>query len=223
MKKLVTFFLCLSLLLSMGCMLSGCSNDRKKILGSWQAEIDYAAAVNAGIYSAEGMEDVGDYFEFDTFPLTTTFTFLEDGTYTVTLDSQSVFKAVQGIRSHMAAGMEQYLADQIKKAGLDISADAYLAMLGLNRITLGEMLFTDYTMGKIAEELSKGSSGLYRVEKGKLYMTADLDTELTDENYDTYQLDGDTLTLLECHCQQAESFENISEDIYPVVLTRITE
>ena len=220
MKKLISWFLCLSLLL---CMLSGCSNDQKKILGSWQAEIDYAAAVNAGIYSAEDMEDVGDYFEFDTFTLTTTFTFLEDGTYTVTLDPQSVFKAVQGIRSHMAASMEQYLADQIQKAGLDISADAYLAMLGLNRITLGEMLFTDYTMGKIAEELSKGSSGLYRVEKGKLYMTSDPDAELTDENYDTYQLDGDTLTLLECRCQQDESFENISQDIYPVVLTRVTE
>ena len=123
----------------------------------------------------------------------------------------------------MAASMEQYLADQIQKAGLDISADAYLAMLGLNRITLGEMLFTDYTMGKIAEELSKGSSGLYRVEKGKLYMTSDPDAELTDENYDTYQLDGDTLTLLECRCQQDESFENISQDIYPVVLTRVTE
>lgn len=220
MKKLTSWILCLSLFL---CMLSGCSNDQKNILGSWQAEIDYAAAVNAGIYSAEGMEDVGDYFEFDTFPLTTTFTFLADGTYTVTLDSQSVFKAVQGIRDHMAVGMQDYLTDQIIKAGLTISVNEYLALMGLDRITLGKMLLTDYTMGKIAEDLNKGSTGFYRVEKGKLYMTADLDTELTDANYDTYQLDDDTLTLLECHCQQDESFENISQDIYPVVLTRVTE
>ena len=223
MKKRISLLLCLSLFLSMSCMLSGCNQDQKQIIGIWQAEINYAAAVNAGIYSADGMEDVGDYFAYDSFPLTTTFTFLSDGTYTVTLDPQSVFKAVQGIRGHMGAGMEQYLADQIKKAGLDISADAYLAMLGLNRITLGEMLFTNYTMGKIAEELSKGSSGLYRVEKGKLYMNNDINAALTEENYDTYQLDGDTLTLLECHCQQDERFENISESLYPIVLTRVPQ
>ena len=194
MKRTVGMILLLCVLLT---TFSGCNSDAKDIIGSWSADINYAAAVNAGIYSADGMEEMGDYFKFDEFYLTTTFTFLEDGTYTVELDAVSVFNAVQGIRGHMAAGMEEYIRDEIRKAGLNISASSYLGMLGLNWITLGEMLFTDYTMGKIAEELS-------------------------EENYDTYSLDGDTLTLLECYCQQEEGFENVTKEIYPVVLKRVT-
>jgi hypothetical protein len=99
----------------------------------------------------------------------------------------------------------------------------YLAFLGLNRLTLGQTLVSDRALAEMAEELNKGSTGLYRIEKGKIYMTASTDEELTEENYDTYTLDGDTLTLLECHCKQEDGFENISQDIYPVVLTRTEE
>lgn len=218
MKRTVGMILLLCVLLT---TFSGCDSDAKDIIGSWTADINYAAAVNAGIYSADGMEEMGDYFKFDEFYLTTTFTFLEDGTYTVELDAVSVFNAVQGIRGHMAAGMEEYIRDEIRKAGLNISASSYLGMLGLNWITLGEMLFTDYTMGKIAEELSKGSKGRYQVKNGRIYMTEDLEQELSEENYDTYSLEGDTLTLLECHCQQEEGFENVTKEIYPVVLKRV--
>lgn len=219
MKRIISVFLLLCILLL---TFSGCNSDAKNIIGSWTADINYAAAVNAGIYSADGMEEMGDYFKFDEFYLTTTFTFLEDGTYKVELDALSVFNAVKGIRGHMEAGMREYIQDEIRKAGLNISASSYLGMLGLNWITLGEMLFSDYTMGKISEELSKGSAGHYKVENGKLYMTEDLETELGEENYDTYSLDGDTLTLLECHCQQEEILENVTKELYPVVLKRVT-
>lgn len=219
MKKITSMVLLLCILLT---TFSGCNSDAKDIIGSWTADINYAAAVNAGIYSADGMEDMGDYFKFDEFYLTTTFTFLEDGTYKVELDALSVFNAVKGIRGHMEAGMQEYIQDEIRKAGLNISASSYLGMLGLNWTTLGEMLFSDYTMGKVAEELSKGSAGHYRVEKGKLYMTENLETELGEDNYDTYSLDGDTLTLLECHCQQEEILENVTKELYPVILKRVT-
>jgi hypothetical protein len=218
MKRLVSILLLLSMLLS----LSGCNGEAKAILGTWTAEINYAAAVNAGIYAADGMEDMGDYFEYEEFMLTTTFTFLEDGTYTVELDAASVFNAVQGIRGHIASGLKDYLADEISKAGLNMSVDVYLAMLGLNWNTLEAQILTDYTIGQIADELNKGSKGLYRVKNGKIYMTATIDEALTDENFDTYTLDGDTLTLLECHCQQEEGFENVTKDIYPIVLKRTT-
>ena len=220
MKKAISIFLCAALLLSMCISLTGCNSDAKGIIGQWTAEINYASAVNAGISTAEGMEEIYEYFQFDEFYLTTTFTFLEDGTYTVELDAVSVFNAVQGIRGRMSSGMRKYIADEIKKAGLDISVNSYLGMLGLTWIGLGEKLISDYTLGKIADELNKGTTGYYRVKDGKIYMTADTDTELTEENYDTFTLDGDTLTLLECHCQQEEILENVTKDIYPIVLKR---
>ena len=222
MKKAISIFLCAVLLFSMCMSLTGCNSDAKSIIGQWTAEINYAAAVNAGIHTSEGMKDIDDYFNFDEFYLTTTFTFFEDGTYTVELDSVSVFNAVQGIRGQLSSGMRKYLADEIKKAGLDISVDSYLGLLGLNWITLGEKIVSDYALGKIADELSKSTTGYYRVKDGKIYMTADTGTELTEENYDTYTLEGDTLTLLECHCQQEEGFENVTKDIYPIVLKRNT-
>lgn len=223
MKKTISMLLIISLLLSSTLVLTGCNGDSKKIIGSWQAEIDYAAAVNAGISSVQGAAKMAEYIKFDSFPLLTTFTFHEDGTYTVTMDPSSVFNAVQNIRTHVAMGMLEYVEDMLKEKNIPMTVNEYLAFLGLNRLTLGQTLVSDRALAEMAEELNKGSTGLYRIEKGKIYMTASTDEELTEENYDTYTLDGDTLTLLECHCKQEEGFENISQDIYPVVLTRTEE
>ena len=223
MKKTISMLLIISLLLGSTVVLTGCNGDSKKIIGSWKAEIDYAAAVNAGISSVQDAAKMAEYIKFDSFPLLTTFTFHEDGTYTVTMDPSSVFNAVQNIRTHVAMGMLEYVEDMLKEKNIPMTVNEYLAFLGLNRLTLGQTLVSDRALAEMAEELNKGSSGLYRIEKGKIYMTASTDEELTEENYDTYTLDGDTLTLLECHCKQEYGFENISQDIYPVVLTRTEE
>jgi hypothetical protein len=230
-KKHICLLLVICLLLS--ALLSGCGGDGKKILGTWTAEIDYAAAVNAGINHAaaensgidsqEDIEDLTEYIQFDTFPLLTTFTFYEDGTYTVTTDSISVFNAVHTIRNHMAAGMLEYVDDLLRKEDLSLSVNEFLGYLGLNKINLGEYLITDRALGEMAELLSKGTTGLYRVKNGKIYMTSGTDAILTEENYDTYTLDGNTLTLHECHCEQEEGFENINQELYPLVLTRVEE
>ncbi len=223
MKRAISFFLVLTLLLGCTLALSGCNSDKKKIIGSWQAKIDYAAAVNAGISSVQGADKMAEYIAFDSFPLLTTFTFYEDGTYSVMMDPSSVFNAVQNIRAHVAMGMLEYVEDMLKEKNIPMSVNEYLAFHGLNRLTLGQSLVSDRALAEMAKELNKGSTGLYRVKNGKIYMTSSTDEELTDENYDTYTLDGNTLTLHECHCQQEEGFENISQEIYPLVLTRVEE
>ena len=223
MKKRISLLLCLSLFLSMSCMLSGCNQDQKQIIGTWQADINYASAINAGIAAVKDADKMAKYIEFDEFMLKTTFTFFADGTYQVELDSLSVFNAVHGIRDHVAAGMLQYIKDLIQQQGLSMSVNEYLAKIGLDRFSLGESIITDRALSEMADSLSKGSTGLYRVKDGKLYMTTDTNTELTEDNYDTFTIDGDTLTLHECHCQQEAGFENISQTIYPIVLNRVTE
>ena len=223
MKRLFPLVISILLLVSMLCMLGGCHKEDPQIIGTWQAEIDYATVVNDIIYAADSMKDVGDYFKLDTFLLTTTFTFLDDGSYTVIVDSMEVYQSAQHIRNNMINGMNDYLADLIKDANLDISPSDYLAMIGLNQITLGEQLLTNYTLGKISDQLSKEVHGRYRAEGGTLYMTTDMDTELTETNYDLYQIEGDTLTLSECHCHKGEGFPNIPWDLYPITLTRAME
>lgn len=223
MKRSFSLALSVLLLCSMLCMLGGCHKEDPQIIGTWQAEINYAAIINDIIYAADSMKDVGDYFKLDTFPLTTTFTFLDDGSYSVTIDAMEIYQSAQQIRNHMASGMNDYLADLIQKANLDISPSDYLAMMGINPITLGEQLLTTYTLGKISDQLSKEIHGHYRAEDGKLYMATDMDTELTDTNYDIYKIEGDTLTLSECHCHKDEGFKNIPRDLYPISLTRVAE
>ena len=101
MKKTISMLLIISLLLGSTLVLTGCNGDSKKIIGSWQAEIDYAAAVNAGISSVQGAAKMAEYIKFDSFPLLTTFTFHEDGTYTVTMDPASVFNgSAASVRLH---------------------------------------------------------------------------------------------------------------------------
>lgn len=223
MKRTISILLIISLLFCSTLALSGCNGDSKKIVGSWQAEIDYAAAVNAGISTVQNAAKMAKYIKFDSFPLLTTFTFHEDGTYSVTIDPSSVTNAVQNIRVHVAMGMLEYVEDMLKEKNIPMTVNEYLAFHGLNRLTLGQTLVSDGALSEMAEALNKGSSGLYRVKNGKIYMTASADEELNETNYDTYTLDGDTLTLHECHCQQEEGFESISQDIYPLVLTRIEE
>ena len=223
MKRSISIFLILSMLLGMALTMSGCAGDDKKILGTWKAEIDYTEALNAGIRSAEGMKDIAKYFQADSFILTTTFTFRDDGTYTVSIDDASAENALKTIRSIVYGGFRRYLQYQVDMSGLPISVSEYLNLLGISMSELVDGALTDEVKKELLDEMVNPHTGNYRVADGKIYMTEEVDEELTEENYDTYELDGDTLTLLECHCKQEEGFEDIAQSIYPVVLTRTEE
>ena len=223
MKRSISIFLILSMLLGMALTMSGCAGDDKKILGTWKAEIDYTEALNAGIRSAEGMKDITKYFQADSFILTTTFTFRDDGTYTVSIDEASAENALKTIRSIVYGGFRRYLQYQVDMSGLPISVSEYLNLLGISMSELVDGALTDEVKKELLDEMVNPHTGNYRVADGKIYMTEEVDEELTEENYDTYELDGDTLTLLECHCKQEEGFEDIAQSIYPVVLTRTEE
>lgn len=103
-----------------------------------------------------------------------------------------------------------------------LSDGTYSIVVDTSRIAL--MIFhSDYKLGQLADRLGKEVRGFYRAQDGKLYLTTDTDMELTETNYDTYQIESDTLTLLECRCHMDEGFENISAFLYPITLTRVAE
>ena len=169
MKRSFSLALSVLLLCSMLCMLGGCHKEDPQIIGTWQAEINYADVVNDVLNSSKPVKS---------FLLPTTFTFLSDGTYTIDVDTSKIMF----------------------------------------------MIFqSDYMIGQLADRLGTQIRGHYRAEDGKLYMTTDMDAELTDTNYDIYKIEGDTLTLSECHCHKGEGFPNIPWDLYPITLTRTTE
>jgi hypothetical protein len=73
----------------------------------------------------------------------------------------------------------------------------------------------------IVEELVKSfeTKGKFKAENGKLYTTSEEDEEISEDVYDTYELDGDVLTLKESFGADEEDKELLSS-VYPVVLKK---
>ena len=220
MKKTICVIMTIVMLLSVSYALTGCKSDAEIIIGSWTADINFADAFNTGISSADGMEEMGKYFHISTFTITTTFTFRDDGTYTVSHDQDSITSALESIKGDLRNGIEAYFQDEIKKAGLDMSVSELLAASGQTMDSVMDAMFSGEVMDQLIDEVATQYTGNYQVNDGKIYMTESTGEEISEEYYDTYKLGKDTLTLLECHCKQEEGYEDASNSIYPVVLIR---
>lgn len=230
MKKAICVFVSVVLLLSLSCSLSACKNDTDDITGSWVAAIDYAEAINAGISSVDGAALMKDYFQVDHFILTTTFTFMENGTYRITYDEDSIANAVQDMKQDLKNGFNRYLADQIRLQGLQMTVAEYLAAQRLSLDSLINSIFTKQVTDDLLSSIAEKTTGNYLVKDGKIFLTNDIDQEISEDSYDNYELRDNTLVLLECHCQPDETLEEDMEEItkevidsiYPIILQRET-
>jgi len=222
MKKTVSMLLIVTLLLSMSAMLSGCG-DEKKILGTWTADVDYADAFNLGIRSADGMDEIAKYFEAEEFIVTTTLIFRDDGSYTMTISEEAAEKAIESIEYIMYDGFESILKEQFKQLGLPISLDKYLESMTHSIWDMVAEALTEDVKDELIDEMVNPHTGNYKVADGKIYMTEDVTDAISEEFYDTYELDGDTLTLLECFCQIDEDQKEVQKALYPMVFTRVVE
>ena len=62
----------------------------------------------------------------------------------------------------------------------------------------------------------KSAEGKFKAEDGKLYTSADKNTDIDEKIYETYTLKGDTLTLT------SSSQEELNEiGVYPMVFTKV--
>ena len=230
MKKAICVFVSVVLLLSLSCSLSACKNDTDDITGSWVAAIDYAEAINAGISSVDGAALMKDYFQVDHFILTTTFTFMENGTYRITYDEDSIANAVQDMKKDLKNGFNRYLADQIRLQGLQMTVAEYLAAQHLSLDSLINSIFTKQVTDDLLSSIAEKTTGNYLVKDGKIFLTNDINQEISEDSYDNYELRDNTLVLLECHCQPDETLEEDMEEItkevidsiYPIILQRET-
>lgn len=222
MKKIVSLLLVLALLVSMSALLTGCG-DEKKILGTWKADVDYADAFNLGIRSAEGMEEMAKYFEAEEFIVTTTLIFREDGTYTTTIDEAAAEKALESVEYILYNGFESLVKEQFNQLGLPISLDKYLESMTHAIWEMVDAALTDEVKEELIDEMVNPHTGNYKLENGKIYMTEDVSDAISEDAYDTYELDGDTLTLLECFCQIDEEQKEAQKSLYPMVFTRVEE
>lgn len=230
MKRTICIFVSVVMLLSLSCLLSGCQSDTDDITGSWVADVDYAEALNAGISSVEGAVLMKDYLKVDRFVLTTTFTFTENGTYTITYDEDSIANAIQSMKNDFKKGLNRYFADQIRSLGLKMTVAEYLATQRLTLDSLINSIFTRQVTDELVSGIADKTTGNYLAKDGKLFLTTDTEDEIREDSYDIYELKDNTLILMECHCKPDESLEEDMEEIikeatdsiYPIILQRET-
>lgn len=230
MKRTICIFVSVVMLLSLSCLLSGCQSDTDDITGSWVADVDYAEALNAGISSVEGAVLMKDYLKVDRFVLTTTFTFTENGTYTITYDEDSIANAIQSMKNDFKKGLNRYFADQIRSLGLKMTVAEYLATQRLTLDSLINSIFTRQVTDELVSGIADKTTGNYLAKDGKLFLTTDTEDEIREDSYDIYELKDNTLILMECHCKPDESLEEGMEEIikeatdsiYPIILQRET-
>lgn len=219
MKKIVSLALVLMMVVAMfaGCAASETpettakKTDQELLVGTWKGEMDMIEAI---------MEEAGEALaglELDEFKVTAVFTFNEDGTYTMSLDEASVEAAFDGMIDSLEGIMKEMMEGMAQEAGM--SLDDLLAVSGMTMEDLmavvKETLEEEDLVGEMVKEAK--TDGKYKAENGKLFTTTEADAEFDEEVYDTYNLDGDVLTLTNTFgADEADMLRSV----YPIILKK---
>lgn len=212
--KRITGILSVLVVLGMLVTLSACgASEEGKLVGRWKTTMNMAELVNAGIL-AGGDEEMAEYLHVDDFGLNLQYTFNKDGTYVVAVDRAAAETAFESMRAKLKDGMIAYLEAMLAEEGLDMSLDELFEFAGFTLDDLLEEAVGDALLDQLIEVWETG--GKWAAEGGKLYMTYDANAEIDKNVYDTYELSGNTLTLLEPVGGSADDAL-----VYPIVLTKV--
>ncbi len=210
MKKVLSAVLAVIMVFAMTAMLAGCGDDSKSLVGTWEATVDIADAVNAGISGED--EELGKYLKLDKFEMVMRFTFNEDGTFVMEGDAESMMKSMEGARDVFEQGMREYLKAMFQAQGVDMELDEALKAAGIDLNALIDEMMASMDTEELAKEMR--TEGQYKVKGDKLYT---YDGVMDKDVYDTFTLEGDKLTLLESHGQTEDALEGL----YPCEFTKV--
>lgn len=213
MKKIMKRILCLTAILVMMTMLTACG-EQDKFIGSWKAEVNMAQYIMERMVEED--PEVAEYFDIDDFTLVLQMTFNDDGTYETIADEEAAKEAFAGLQQDFKDGMTKYLEDMIKTSGLDMTVDDVLAA---SETTLDEMVeesFGESVLDEMTAEMK--AEGNFEVKEGKICMSDGLEYAVDEKVYDTYEISGDELKLLESFGMEEE--DDLSE-LYPMTFKKV--
>lgn len=210
-KRILSVILMLAILLSFTACGSG---DKEKLVGTWKCEMDLAEQINTEM----GLdEESAEYLNFDSFTIVLYMQINEDDTYSLYADTDALEQTMEAAMASFAEGMTKYLEDMVlAESGIAMSADDILAA---SNTTMDEMLAEAFPEGMV-EELAEGmkQEGKFKAKDGKFYTSAGLEYEVDPAVYETYTLEGTTLTLLEYVGEDAGDTMNV----YPMVFNKVS-
>lgn len=210
-KRILSVILMLAILLSFTACGSG---DKEKLVGTWKCEMDLVEQINTEM----GLdEESAEYLNFDSFTIVLYMQINEDDTYSLYADTDALEQTMEAAKASFAEGMTKYLEDMVlAETGIAMSADDILAA---SNTTMDEMLAEAFPEGMV-EELAEGmkQEGKFKAKDGRLYTSAGLEYEVDPAVYETYTLEGTTLTLLEYVGEDAGDTMNV----YPMVFNKVS-
>lgn len=210
MKKRIALLLSFVLVLSLA--LCACGGEKKDTLvGTWKADINLAEAFNEEM-AASGM---GDYINIESFNLPLVMEFKADGTGSMSVDQAAMTETVDKLAADLTVGLEAYFTEYFASMGLEIDLDEALAASGMSMDDLVEEMKAEFAGEDAFAEFTNEFK--YKAEDGKLYMSEDLDSEISTDTYNTYELKGNTLTL---DIGTEELDEEMAKYLFPMNLTR---
>ncbi len=160
-------------------------DEAMALVGTWEGEVDVTESFTTGFAASDG-QDMLPYLDMKDLTLKLSLTFREDGTFTLAVDEGSASAMIDKALSQVAAGMREYLQDELKKSGVDISVDELLAAQGTTLEELMDMSIPEAQRKMMVAQMSVGSEGEFTVEDGELYL---------NDDSTSYVLENDKLTI----------------------------
>lgn len=210
MKKTIALLLAMVMLTG---LLAGCGGD-DALVGTWEASIDVTDQLNQQ-FAAAGL---GDYIKLDSFAMAVRFTFNEDGTYSCVVDEDGLGKALDTLKTTLRDGLTAYAQDAVDEAAAagagEFTVDDVFAAAGTTLDEMMDQMFMDDEIKAAAAEQT--AEGKYKAEDGKLYLS-DAPDHIPDETmYQTYTIEGDTLTI-----HESVGGDGSDAGAYPMTLKKV--
>lgn len=209
MKKLFAILLTLAMLLGLaacgtsGGNGSGNGGGEVTIVGTWEGTLDMTAVMAAATQ-----------MEFDkTLEMGLIFTFNEDGTYSATVDKDSLEDMMDVLVDVMIELFASISGDP------DMDLEAELAKEGMTMADFKEQLMGEMNIEELLGETE--ATGYYKYEDGKLYTAEDKeDLEAGDYIEITHiTLTSNKMTFTDIE-QDGEEMSEVMPDMLPIVFTR---
>ena len=208
MKKIIALTLCLILVLSL------CACGAKEDLsGTWKTTLDMSAGYNAELEAVD--PTMAEYLKLDSFDVPLIMELKADGTYTMTVDRAELEVVMDQVIEATTNGTLAYFEVILAQEGIDMEVTEAMELMGISLDDLVAELTAELDSEEFYE--SMGGEGKWKASDGKFYMTDSLDAVAGIGEYNTYVLEGDTLTL----DIGTETLDEATAAMFPMVFTRV--
>ncbi len=169
------------------------------IVGDWEAKFSMLVAMEmAGV---EDLDIIVEYFDFDSVSYVMSFSFDEDGNYTLSMKADE-----DEIEEVLREGMVKLIEEELEISIADAAAEE-----GMTEDELVDALVEEL-FGDVSDMANFNSQrGTYKLDGDKLYMDDD------EDSYATFKVDSDELTLIASYTYG----EKDDSPLYPLTFERV--